>query len=198
MCCLSSTSRAATRSSFSPTICSASRAAFFAPSIATVATGTPPGICTVASRASRPPMPDVLIGTPITGRVVDAASAPARWAALPAAAIMTCTPPAPAPRANSRAASGVRCAEMTRASQLTGKERSTANAGSRTGRSASLPMTTTICGMIASSLVCSHEMEKPRSPGFRAAGGSCLVGMRSESFPRLRDRPHCLMAVVPG
>src|SRR5664280_475305 len=41
---------------------------------------------------------------------------------------------------------------------------------SRTGRFVSLPMTMTICGMIASSLVCGHEMEKPRSPGFRAAG----------------------------
>jgi hypothetical protein len=31
-------------------------------------------------------------------------------------------------------------------------------------------MTMTICGMVASSLVCDQEMEKPKSPGFRAAG----------------------------
>ena len=48
----------------------ASRAAFFAPLMATVATGTPEGICTVESRESMPPRPLVMTGTPITGSVV--------------------------------------------------------------------------------------------------------------------------------
>ena len=42
-------------------------AAFFAPLIATQATGTPEGIWTMDSRESRPPRSLVFIGTPITG-----------------------------------------------------------------------------------------------------------------------------------
>ena len=61
-------------------------------STATVATGTPLGICTVERRASNPPKAELLIGTPITGRLVWAAMTPARWAALPAAAIMAENP----------------------------------------------------------------------------------------------------------
>ncbi len=50
-------------------------AAFMAPalSIAIVATGIPPGICTVDSSASKPLSELVPIGTPITGNVVFAA-----------------------------------------------------------------------------------------------------------------------------
>jgi len=49
-----------------------------APSIATVATGTPFGICTIESSESRPSRFFSETGTPITGNVVTAASIPGR------------------------------------------------------------------------------------------------------------------------
>ena len=99
----------------------ASKAAFWAPALpmATVPTGMPAGIWTVESRESSPPRSEVVIGTPITGRVVREASTPARWAALPAAAMITWMPRSSAPVAKAWALSGVRWAEMTRASQAT-------------------------------------------------------------------------------
>ena len=45
-------------------------AALRAPLMATQATGTPGGICTMLSSESRPPRSLVLMGTPITGRLV--------------------------------------------------------------------------------------------------------------------------------
>ena len=75
-------------SSSTARICAASSAAFAAPSMATVATGIPLGICTVDSSASSPSSVEDLTGIPITGSVVCAASAPARCAALPAAAMI--------------------------------------------------------------------------------------------------------------
>ena len=42
-------------------------AAFFAPLMATHATGTPLGICTIDSSESRPPRSLVFMGTVITG-----------------------------------------------------------------------------------------------------------------------------------
>ena len=53
-------------------------------SLGVVATGTPFGICTVAYKASTPFRAPPLNGTPTTGSVVWAATAPARWAAMPA------------------------------------------------------------------------------------------------------------------
>ena len=60
--------------------------------IATVATGMPRGIWTIDSSESRPPRCLVVIGTPMTGRLVFAASMPGRWAAPPAPAMMTRMP----------------------------------------------------------------------------------------------------------
>ena len=60
--------------------------------IAKVATGMPPGICTVASSASRPLSGELSIGTPSTGSSVCAAQTPARCAAPPAPAITTSIP----------------------------------------------------------------------------------------------------------
>ena len=57
-----------------------------------IATGTPAGIMEVDRRASSPLRGDESIGTPMTGRMVCAAMTPARWAAAPAQAMMTCTP----------------------------------------------------------------------------------------------------------
>src|SRR5208337_2879572 len=63
------------------------------------ATCSPGGICTVDRRLSNPWRWDPGKGTPMTGRVVAAARTPARWAAMPAAARMTCKPRPAASRA---------------------------------------------------------------------------------------------------
>ena len=86
------------------------KAALTAPSMATVATGMPEGIWTVDKSASIPSRVWELTGRPMTGRVVLAASAPARWAAFPAAAMMTPMPFCRAFRAKDRASAGVRWA----------------------------------------------------------------------------------------
>ena len=51
----------------------------------------PGGICRMASMESSPSR-GALIGTPITGRVVIEAITPGRWAAMPAAAMITLIP----------------------------------------------------------------------------------------------------------
>jgi len=70
----------------------ASRPALRAPPTATVATGTPAGICTIESSESRPSSCLRGTGTPITGSGVTAASMPGRWAAPPAPAMITRSP----------------------------------------------------------------------------------------------------------
>ncbi len=60
---------------------------------ATVATGTPGGICTMDSRASNPASGPRRPGTPITGLSVSEATTPGRWAAMPAAAMKISVPP---------------------------------------------------------------------------------------------------------
>src|SRR5215208_8029194 len=74
-----------------PRIRAASTAAFLALSTPTVATGTPGGICAMASSASSPPATEVfeVSGTPITGRSVCAATTPGSAAASPAPAMIT-------------------------------------------------------------------------------------------------------------
>ena len=93
----------------------ASRPAFVAPDlpIAVVATGMPPGICTIDSSESQPDSAWDCTGTPMTGSVVCAATMPGRCAAPPAPAMMTLMPLARALCANSPMSSGVRCAENT-------------------------------------------------------------------------------------
>ena len=94
---------------------SASAAAFFALSTPTAATGTPGGICAIASSASRPSSTLRLerSGTPITGRSVCAATAPGSAADSPAPQMSTRSPRSRALRAYSATASGVRCADRT-------------------------------------------------------------------------------------
>ena len=84
-----------------PRICAARIPALVAPGfpIATVATGIPAGICTVASSESIPCNEVEGIGTPITGSVVCAAITPARCAAPPAPAMITRMPRSAALRA---------------------------------------------------------------------------------------------------
>ena len=90
---LNSSSRFATCPSAAPMICAASIPAFRAPLSATVATGTPDGICRMERTESHPSIEfEERIGTPITGREVTDATIPGRCAAPPAPAIMTFSP----------------------------------------------------------------------------------------------------------
>src|SRR5271165_7123263 len=104
----------ATASSYKPIICAARIPALVAPGLpmATVATGIPAGICTIASSESSPSSAVEGIGTAITGSVVSAAMTPARCAAPPAPAMTTFTPRALSPREYSLVRAGERCAEV--------------------------------------------------------------------------------------
>ena len=100
----------------------------------------PLGICTVASRASRPSTAPPLTGMPTTGSTVFAAMLPARWAAIPAAAMITPKPFSAARFANSAAAAGVRWALITRTSNGISQLLSCAAAAFTVGQSLSEPM----------------------------------------------------------
>jgi hypothetical protein len=93
----------------------ASTAAFRALSTPTVATGTPGGICAMASMASIPSSTerDDRSGTPITGRSVCAAATPGSAAASPAPQISTLNPRSRAVLQYSATSSGWRCADRT-------------------------------------------------------------------------------------
>mmetsp|Transcript_472 Transcript_472/g.1777 ORF Transcript_472/g.1777 Transcript_472/m.1777 type:complete len:293 (+) Transcript_472:191-1069(+) len=110
--------------------------------MATVAQGTPRGICTMLCRLSTPSRCFSGTGTPMTGSGVMAATMPGRWAAPPAAAMMTRRPRARAWRAYCIILSGVRCALTMLTSKGTPKLRSTSAAALMVGRSESLPMMT--------------------------------------------------------
>ena len=62
------------------------------------------------SSESMPPRSEVFMGTPMMGSGVNAATTPPRWAALPAAAMMTLRPRSAAEPAHSWTLSGLRCA----------------------------------------------------------------------------------------
>ena len=67
--------------------------AFLAPFKATVATGTPPGICKIDNIESHPSIELLdFTGTPITGNGLNEAIIPGKCAAPPAPAIMTFNP----------------------------------------------------------------------------------------------------------
>ena len=102
-------------------------------------TGTPPGICAVASRASSPRRPPSR-GTPKTGRAVAAAVTPAKCAAIPAPQMKTCVPAASACATQTRWRSGVRWAETTRARHSTPSSSKTEAAASIAFQSDLLPI----------------------------------------------------------
>ena len=72
----------------------ASSPAFLAPAapMASVPTGTPPGICTIDSSESSRSSALLCTGTPSTGSTVSDATMPGRWAAPPAPAMITSSP----------------------------------------------------------------------------------------------------------
>src|SRR5713101_2344932 len=129
--------RCATAPSEMPMMRAASQAAFLAPAspMATVATGIPAGICTIAYRESTPPRCCVGTGTPITGRSVQAATTPGRCAAPPAAAITTFSPRSRAEVAHSMTPLGFRWAEQTLTSCINSSSSRTLTQDSISGKS---------------------------------------------------------------
>ena len=122
--------------------------AFLAPPRATVATGTPAGICSMESTESHPSIEfEDLIGTPITGRGETDATIPGRWAAPPAPAIITLIPLRWAFEEKSISRPGVLCAETTVTSWPTPNSSSASHAPAMTSRSESEPITTLTAGV---------------------------------------------------
>src|SRR6478672_9624083 len=118
--------------------------------IPTVATGIPPGICTIESSESMPSRYLSGTGTPITGSVVIEATMPGRWAAPPAPAMITFKPRAAASVAYLVISSGMRCADTTCTSYATPRPRSSSAAGFIVGQSESLPMMIPMSGIAVS------------------------------------------------
>src|SRR6188768_423025 len=123
-------------------ICAARTPAFVAPGlpIETVATGTPGGICTVDNSASIPFSAEESIGTPITGRIVCAATTPPRCAAAPAPTMNTFTPRPGASSTSFITRAGERCALATVISLVIPNSFSVSTAACMTGASESEPM----------------------------------------------------------
>ena len=105
----------------------------------------------------------------MTGSVVLAAKAPARWAAMPAAHRMTPKPLAFAFRANSAASAGVRCADRMCASNGMSSALSWAQAPFTTGQSLSEPMITATLRIIFPSLSFSLSRLRANKKGCDAA-----------------------------
>ena len=111
-----------------------------------MATGTPPGICKIDNILSQPSVELVdFIGTPITGKLVKAATIPGKCAAPPAPAIITCKPLLRAVFAYSTIRSGVRCAETTVNSKGILKVFKVSAAACMIGKSLSLPIMIPTC-----------------------------------------------------
>ena len=129
----------------------ASRPALVAPELPTavVATGMPPGICTMDSSESQPDSAWERTGTPMTGSVVCAATMPGRWAAPPAPAMMIFSPLARALCANSPISSGVRCAEITCFMYGTSNWSSISHACFMVSQSLADPMITATSGLLS-------------------------------------------------
>ena len=91
--------------------------------------------------------PSTRTGTPSTGRCVLAAVMPGRWAAPPAPAMITSSPPRPAASAYSNSRSGVRWAETTRTSCGTPRAPSVSAACAIVSQSEREPMITPTSGV---------------------------------------------------
>src|SRR5262249_13844929 len=173
----------------------ARRAAFVAPAlpIASVPTGTPPGICAIESSESRPFSARLSTGTPRTGSSVCAATIPGRGAAPPAPAMMTSIPRASAEEAYSAMRAGVRWAETTAHSRGTPKRARVSSAWRIVSQSERLPMITATRGF-GSSLIERPPLPSPptsRPSAARARSASGRRGRRGASRSRARPgRPR--------
>ena len=115
--------------------------------MASVPTGTPPGIWTIESSESSPPSAWLSTGTPSTGTSVEAAMTPGRWAAPPAPAMITSMPRPSAAAAYSAVSAGVRWAERTRHSCGTPNRSRVSSAWRMVSQSDLLPMMTATSGL---------------------------------------------------
>src|SRR5262245_8546467 len=117
-------------------------AAFREPLTETQATGTPGGICTIGSSASRPLMTllEEVSGTPITGRSLYEATTPGSAAAIPAPAMSTLVPRSAAVDAYSATPRGSRWADRTWSPPEIPRSSNSTQAGSMASRSDSEPM----------------------------------------------------------
>src|SRR5262245_47398815 len=117
-------------------------AAFREPLTETHATGTPGGICTIESSASRPLMTllEEVSGTPITGRSLYEATTPGSAAAIPAPAMSTLVPRSAAVDAYSATPRGSRWADRTWSPPEIPRSSNSTQAGSMASRSDSEPM----------------------------------------------------------
>src|SRR5690625_86838 len=124
------------------TMLAASKAALMAPAlpVASVPTGTPPGIWAMESRESIPLSARDCMGTPSTGSTVLEATMPGRCAAPPAPATTTSMPRCSADPAHSNMTSGVRCAEMILTSCGTASASSTSTPWAMVSQSVFEPM----------------------------------------------------------
>src|SRR5215467_7995229 len=170
-------------------ICAARTPALVAPGlpIDTVATGTPGGICTVESSASRPFSADESIGTPMTGRIVCAATTPPRCAAAPAPTMNTLTPREGASETSFMTRAGERCALATVISLEMPNSFNTSTAGCIVGASESDPINISTSGKglppdIATVL---HAVERNQRCGvIRAIDRRAIIRTRRD------DREH--------
>src|SRR5438093_5163510 len=166
----------------------ASTAAFFALSMPTVATGTPGGICTIESSASRPSrtLIEERSGTPITGSSVCAATTPGSAAARPAPQISTRRPRPAAERAYSATASGSRWAERTSNSLAIPRASSSSSAACILSRSDSDPtrMPTRV------SSTGDRRDVAPEAHAFEAHPLDCLICLSPRLLEFGSDRGH--------
>src|SRR5438093_2686272 len=159
-------------------------AAFTAPGFptASVPTGTPAGIWTIDSSESSPESLDSS-GTPSTGSVVFAATAPGNAAAPPAAAMITSRPRSSAVAAYSASSSGVRWAESTRVSNGTPRDSRVSAVCRIVSQSDLEPMITPTSGS-ATSLLPSPVLQ-PAKCRFSAAPRPAGGGRVSDRITRL-------------
>ena len=130
---------------------------------------------------------------PTTGSTVFAAMLPARWAAIPAAAMITPKPFSAARFANSAAAAGVRWALITRTSNGISQLLSCAAAAFTVGQSLSEPMmmATFLVFSINPSPLCVPEKKKGRgavTPWPYACSFSAVSSFRSPQARRKNAR----------
>mmetsp|Transcript_9674 Transcript_9674/g.33367 ORF Transcript_9674/g.33367 Transcript_9674/m.33367 type:complete len:233 (-) Transcript_9674:1199-1897(-) len=143
--------------------------------MATVATGIPPGICTMLRSESMPSSgaPFGMTGTPTTGRGVMEATIPGKCAAPPAPAMIALMPLLWAFLAKSNILSGVRCADTIVTSVGTPKSASTSAACFMTYKSESDPMiTATWVGPLPSAPSGSSAAIRPRTLSFLATASA--------------------------
>mmetsp|Transcript_9410 Transcript_9410/g.31879 ORF Transcript_9410/g.31879 Transcript_9410/m.31879 type:complete len:254 (-) Transcript_9410:364-1125(-) len=165
-----------------PRVRTARRPALVALPMATVATGTPRGICTMDSSESFPLRVEVFTGTPTTGSGVMAATMPGRCAAPPAPAMITLRPRSRASLAYETRRSGVRCAETMVTSKGTPKCCRTSAAPFIVGRSESEPMMTPTTGLSFSP----HAAPSPESRRAMTASTSAAESPTTLMCPILR------------